>query len=182
MRGSRSRRLVGIIVGVLAVAVVAFLAVGLIFEDSWPGRLLQGTAIQTTGAQPGYIPPKSAVTVDGNAGEWAGDSVFANMYRAGSPSKPIEAHLYLRYHCTSSTLYALVLSAGDWPMLVQSTSEAWIKINGTRVDFNQMAWIDQGYDGSNDHAKGWEAAFTLQQGDYSIQAHTNAFHDGESQV
>ncbi len=182
MRGARSRRIISFIVGILAVAIVAFLAVGLIFEDSWPGQLLRGTAVQTGGAQPGYIPPKSAVNVDGNAAEWSGDAVFANMYRAGKLNKPVEAYLYLRFKCPD-TMYVLVLSAGDWPVdTAGGTGEAWVRINGNKVSLNEFAWVDEGYDGQGGHAKGWEASFTLQQGDYSIQAHTNTYHDGESQT
>jgi hypothetical protein len=168
MGASRSRRLISVVVGVLAVAVVAFLAVGLILEDSGPGRWLQGSAAQAPAAEPGYIFPKLPVTVDGDAGEWAGDSVFADVYQAGSAGKPVEAHLYLRYQCASKTTYALVLAAGDWPIVIDRDTEAQIKINDTRVRFNRMAWIDRGYDGSNDHTRGWEASFTLDRGDYHL--------------
>jgi hypothetical protein len=178
MRGSKNRQIITIVVGILAVAVVAFLAIGLIFQDSWPGQLLQGTA--GGGTQPAY---GGGITVDGNSGEWVSADYFADMYRAGNPSKPVEAKLSLRYDCGQGIMYALVLSAGDWPVeTAGGTSEAWIQINGSKVTLTQFAWVDQGYDGNSGHAKGWEAAFTQQQGDFTIEAHTNTFNGGESQT
>ncbi len=180
MRGSTNRRILTIVVGVLAVAIVAFLAVGLILPSSWPGQLLRGTAMQTGGNQPTY----ASATVDGNISEWdLNNDFFADMYRAGNPRKPVEAKLYLRYDCPTSNMYVLVLSAGNWPIeTAGGQEEAWVRINGSKVTLTSFAWVDQGYDGDSGHAKGWEAAFTLQQGDYTIKVHTNTFNDGESQT
>lgn len=170
----RNKRLLGIIVGVLVVAVVAFLAVGLIFENSLPGQLLRGTA-----AGGGQQPTYASASVDGNIGEWdlSGD-FFANMYRAFNASKTVETKLYLRYDCGANIMYALVLTAGDWPVLVDG--DAWITINGidSKVSFINFAWVNQGYDGNSGHAKGWEASFSLGQGNYTIGAHTNVDHGG----
>jgi len=179
MRGTTNRRILTIVVGILAVAIVAFLAVGLILPNSWPGQVLRGSAIQAGGAEPTY----ASATVNGNTSDWdLANDFYADMYRAGNPNKPVEAKLYLRYDCPSSTMYVLVLSAGDWPILVQSSSEAWIKIDSSHINFAQMAWVDQGYDGDSSHARGYEAAFSLGQGDFTIQSHVNAFDSGESQT
>jgi hypothetical protein len=168
------------VTGVLAVAIVAFLAVGLILPNSWPGQVLRGSAIQTGGDEPTY----ASATVDGSIAEWdLNNDFFADMYRAGNPNKPVEAKLYLRYDCPSSTMFALVLSAGNWPVeTAGGEAEAWIRINGSKVSLTQFAWVDQGYDGDSGHAKGWEAAFSLDQGTFTIQAHTNVYDGGESQT
>lgn len=198
----RNRRILTIVVGVLVVAVVAFVAVGLIFPDSWPGELLQGAGIVIGpsgtslrgsgstggGGQPTYVDESKGIfapTVDGNAGDWdLINDFFSNMYRAADTSKPVEAKLYLRFDCAMRTMYALVLSAGDWPVLVQS-GEAWISLNSRaqKVSFNNFAWVDQGYDGDSGHARGWEASFIVNaDGNYKLWAHINAFDGGESQT
>jgi len=172
MRSSKSRRILGIVVGVLAVAIVAFVAIGLIFPASWPGKLLQGSGVG--GAQPVY----ATATVDGNPGEWAGDPIFTSMYRAWSPSKKVETNLYLRYDCATGTMYALVMTAGSWPVAA-SPGEAWIAINSNanKVTFTSFAWVGQ----SGSNAQGWEASFALAEGNYSLWAHTNV-NDGGSQT
>jgi hypothetical protein len=192
-----------IVVGVLVVAVVAFLAVGLLVPNSWPGQLLQGAGILTAtgggaftmgsgstggGGAPRYVDESKGIyapVVDGNAGEWdLINDFFANMHRAADPTKPIEAKVYLRFDCAMRTMYALVLSAGDWPVLVES-GEAWIALNNRsqKVSFTNFAWVEQGYDGDSGHAKGWEASFVVNaDGSYKFWTHVNAFHGGESQT
>jgi hypothetical protein len=61
MRRSGSRRIITVLVGLLTVIVVVFLAVGLIFEDSRPGQMLQGAAVQSEASQP---PPEEGIVVD----------------------------------------------------------------------------------------------------------------------
>jgi len=166
------------VVGVLVVAVVAFLAVGLIFENSWPGQLLRGTGIEGA-AEPSY----SSATVDGSIADWdLTNDFFADMYRAGRTSNKVEGKLYLRYDCYAGVMYVLVYTAGDWPVLVQD-GEAWFAVgsNSSKVSFNEFAWVDQGYDGDSGHAKGWEASFTIDPGSYEIWAHINV-DDGGSQT
>jgi hypothetical protein len=174
---SRNRRTLAILAGSLALVLAGCVFAGLIALDSWSAWLAGATV---DGSHPDYIPPKPAVQVDGQPGEWAGDGVYADMPRAGNPNKPTEAHLYLRYECTTGTVYAYVASAGPWPLLVDG--EAWIKIEGRPVAFDQFAWVDPGYDGDSNHARGWEAAFALSAEDYALVAHSNTFHDGESQA
>jgi hypothetical protein len=172
MRGSKNRRILAIVVGVLAVAIVAFVAVGLIFPGSWPGRVLQGTAVG--GAQPAY----GTAVVDGTPSEWANSTVFTGMYRAWKTTKKLESNLYLRYDCGPGTMYVLVMSAGNWPVIVDG--EAWIAINSnsSKVTFSNFAWVGQGYDGNSSHAQGWEVSFSIGQGNYSLWAHTNVDDEG----
>jgi hypothetical protein len=173
MRGSKNRRILAIVVGVLAVAIVAFVAIGLILPSSWPGRVLQGAGVG--GAQPEY----GVATVDGKANEWAGSPVFTGMYRAWKTTKPLETNLYLRYDCGPGIMYSLVMTAGDWPLLI-SSGDPWIAIdsNSKKVTFTNFAWVGRGYDGNSDHAQGWEASFAIAQGNYSLWAHTNVDHGG----
>ncbi len=175
----RNKRLLGTVVGVLVVAIVAFLAVGLIFEDSLPGRMLRGTTV-SGGKQPVY----ASATVDGNMGEWdLNADFFGDMYRAHKADKKVETKLYLRYDCGAGVMYALVLSAGDWPVLVQD-GEAWLALDSAsnKVVFSAFAWVDQGYDGDGGHARGWEASFPVGQGTRTIFAHVNVWDDGASQT
>jgi hypothetical protein len=117
--------------------------------------------------------PKEAAlgsaVVDGNIGEWdLATDFFGSMHRAGKLDFDILANLYLRYDCSSETLYALVLS--DDPVDTNA-SEAWIALGSisNKVSFDEFAWV---YD--NGTAIGWEASFSLApQQDYSIYAHTN---------
>jgi len=174
----KNRRLLSIVVGVLVVAIVAFLAVGLIFENSWPGQLLRGTGIEGT-AEPTY----ASATVDGSIADWdLTNDFFADMYRAGKTSGKVESKLYLRYDCYAGMMYVLVYTAGDWPVLVES-NEAWFAVGSVsgKVNFNEFAWVDQGYDGDSGHAKGWEASFSINPGSYEIWAHINV-DDGGSQT
>jgi uncharacterized repeat protein (TIGR01451 family) len=94
-------------------------------------------------------------------------------------------------------MYALVLTADDTPpdhipVLVEPDN-AWIAIDGAAnkvVNGNSgndgtppdFAWIGQGFDGDANHARGWEASFSLAEGSYRILAHTNVLDDGESQT
>lgn len=178
MKGARNRQVLTIVISVLIGAVIGFLAAGLIFPEGGMGRWLQGAGV-AGGAEPTY----GSATVDGNPGEWnLTADFFADMYRAGDPSKKVESKLYLRYDCGTGVMYALVLSAGNWPILVQGNDEVWIKLNGGKVGFASFAWVGQGYDGDGAHAQGWEASFPLGQGGYSLAAHNNVFDDGGSQT
>ena len=113
-------------------------------------------------------PTYGSATVDGSYGEWnlAGD-FFANMYRAGNPDKQIESYLYLRYDCTTSTGYALVLATPGVDALMQP-SDAFVKLgNSTKlVDGNSpnFAWVQP--NAQTGRAQGWEASFSLAPGSY----------------
>ncbi len=138
-------------------------------------------------------PTYGTATVNDNINEWdLTNDFFADMYRAGNPTKKVQAKLYLRYDCTNQVMYALVLQVDNIPALVQN-GEAFIKIGGntgTEVDDQDnndgtppdFAWIDQGYDGDNGHARGFEASFSIAPGNHTIQAHVNSFDDGEEQT
>ena len=123
----RNKQWLTFLVGVLVGAIIAFLALGFISADSWPGQLLQGAGFAGASEAGGGQPTYGTAVVDGNPGEWGMSAdFFTNMYRAGNTTKEIEAKLYLRYNCDSGTMYALVLPAGNWPVEV-GTGEAWIE-------------------------------------------------------
>jgi hypothetical protein len=74
-------------------------------------------------------PTYGTATVDGNPDEWDLNSdFFTNMYRAGDSTKPLESKAYLRYDCSTQTLYVLVLTEPNVPAIV-SAEDAWAAIN-----------------------------------------------------
>lgn len=163
------------------------------------GLLASNLALAANPPQPTY----GTADVEGDPSEWdlaedgSGD-FFANMYRAADTDKPVESKLYLRYDCSTNTLYALVLGVEGVPVLSNLPDDAFIKIgnpsppppelklvdgnsgdDGTPPDF---AWVDQGFDGNNNHARGWEGSASLPEGNYKLNVHTQVFDDGEAQT
>jgi uncharacterized repeat protein (TIGR01451 family) len=129
-------------------------------------------------------------------GEWDSGDFFADMRRAGKTDGKIEAKLYLRYDCETSTLYALVRPAGDWPVVVECTGtdpttleDAWIEIDGMKYhpspetpSFAEFAWINERTESGRDVADGWEASLSVATGSYTLDVHTNVLDDGEEQT
>lgn len=123
-------------------------------------------------------PTYGTAVVDGSITEWSmtGDK-FAAMTEDGYPNKPVVAHLYLRYDCDSSTLYALVLGDGGVQFRETRPENAYVRIdgsgklfsgnsgnNGTPPDF---AWVN----GNGTLADGYEGSGKLEPGSYSVRAH-----------
>ena len=134
--------------------------------------------------------------VDGIAptftGEWnLANDFFANMYRAGDPTKPLESKLYLRYSCKTMTMYALVLVEPNGLGYIDlSATTAWIAVNSlSRKVVNEVssnngvppdfAWIGRGFDGNPQHVLGYEASFPITKGNYYIIAHINVWSFGQ---
>jgi len=144
--------------------------------------LLTPLAIDFAHAADPPVPTYGAATVDGDTTEWdLSNDFFANMYRAGDPDKDTLAKLYLRYDCSTETLYALVLAESGVSVDVDP-DDNWIKVyalgNSPIVDGNDgndgtppdFAWV--GLSGTT--AKGWEASAPLAPGEYSeIEVHAN---------
>jgi hypothetical protein len=142
--------------------------------------LLPASAFASNPPQPTY----GTATVDGNAGEWNLTNDFVqHMYVAGDPSKANLSDGYLRYDCSTHTLYVLVLQVSPAKVLA-SANDAWATINGdphkvytgssgndgTPPDF---AWV--GLNGG--FAQGYEASFSIDPGTYTIVVHVEA-NDG----
>lgn len=136
-------------------------------------------------------PSYGTAVVDGSYAEWnLGADFFANMYRAGNPTKPIESYLYLRYDCLTHTVYALCLKAGVDPIIAFPNPEQnWLAIN---MQSNKVVTGLSGNDAippdfafintygptppdSLIYADGWEASFTLAPGAYTLIGHAEVW-------
>ncbi len=144
------------------------------------------------GIAPLYSTAVPGITVDGQISEWNLSSDWAaEMHRAWNADKPYQSDLYLRYDCSTHTLFALVLTRAGYPGLKDANS--WIKAtdlgnspqvssasgdDGVPPDF---AWVGVGFDGNADHVQGYEASFPLTPGAHSIKAHIE-IEDGGQQT
>jgi len=99
------------------------------------------------------------------------------MADAGKPTKPVIAHLYLRYDCDTGTLFALVLGKDGTQFMQTRPENAYIRIDGvgkavsglsgndgTPPDFS---WVNP--DGKL--ADGFEASVPVAPGDHTVRAH-----------
>ncbi|MBU0494723.1 MAG: hypothetical protein KKA73_15165 [Chloroflexi bacterium] len=139
-------------------------------------------------------PTYGAAVVDGDYGEWdLSNDYFADMYRAANPNHDVLAKLYLRYDCSTQTLYALVLVEPGHPIDVDIAADNhFVKIaSGTKlVDGNayppdgtlpDLAWIGLSADGTT--ATGWEASASLAVGTYGdLNVHTDVDDEETSAV
>jgi len=139
-------------------------------------------------------PPQSSygtAVVDGNPGEWdLVNDFFADMYRAGNSSKPLESKLYLRFDCNTNTMYVLVLTEPSVVGYIDTTAvTGWIALDGQNNKVvneaagndgiaPDFAWIDQGFDADSTHVHGYEASFPLAEGTYTIIGHVDVYSSG----
>ncbi len=161
--------------------ILTVLALGLLWLGTHP------SVSPATPPQPTY----GTAVVDGDPGEWnLTADFFADMYRAGKASKPLESKLYLRYDCYTGTLFALILTEpGVVGYIDTSAVTGWIAIDsqnnklvneaagndGVPPDF---AWIDRGFDADSTHVHGYEASFHLPEGTYAIIGHVDVYDGG----
>jgi hypothetical protein len=147
--------------------------------------LLIGMPSIATAAPPNPVP--GSADVDGEVAEWdTTNDFFADMYRAANPDMVVQSKLYLRYECSTQTLYALVMALEPFTIVSQGT-DAFIKLgnsntlvngnsgdDGTAPDFQ---WV--GLDG--DSALGWEASAILAPGNYTnLNVHTNVWDENHT--
>jgi uncharacterized membrane protein len=139
-------------------------------------------------------PTYASANLNGDPSEWdlnVGGDFFAYMYRAGMSSMPIESNASLRYDCNTGIMYVLVMTVPGVPVLVSPT-DAWAAINsvsnkvytgnsGNGSTPPAFVWVGQGYDGNSSHAQGYEAAFSIAPGNYTIIIHI-AVDDGGKQT
>ncbi len=145
------------------------------------------------------LPPDTSLGHAEVDGEYEDDwnleaDFFANMYRAGRPTFPLESKLCLRYDCAEGTMYALVLVEPEVAGCIDAHDvTSWIAIDrvnrkvvnqesgndGTPPDF---AWVGAGFDGDPAHALGYEASFLIAPGTtHIIIAHLQVWDDGAEQ-
>lgn len=129
-------------------------------------------------AQP-FLPPlpePGTAVVDGDVSEWdlstTGPDFFANMYQAwnnggGASGQPILSYLYLRYDCETETMYALVYQK-DGTVPLEVSGDHWIAVPNlsTKVvdesdGLPTFSFVGVNYDGNGNHARGYEAKFSL---------------------
>jgi len=144
-------------------------------------------------------PTYGTAVVDGDISEWnLTNDFFANMYRAGNPSKQLEAKAYLRYDCDKHTLYVLVLTQPGVPALAQGwEAAAWGAIgtisnkvytgnSGNPPTPPQFEWVGLSPDGLT--AQGYEASFIINSGSpsspafYILLLHIEVFDSSASQT
>lgn len=141
--------------------------------------------------EPTYIQdPADVITVDGDTSDWdLTEDYFADMYKAANPNFEVLSKLYLRYDCTTFTLYALVLvEPGHTIDADLLPDEHYLKVGSTTLvdDTDQPAdgtppdfhWVGLSGDGTT--AEGWEASTELWPGEYTnFNVHTDV-DDGET--
>ncbi|HEY2953972.1 MAG TPA: hypothetical protein VGK89_01840 [Candidatus Eisenbacteria bacterium] len=140
-------------------------------------------------------PSHGSANVDGLYGEWdLVNDFFSLMYRAGNPTKPVESKAYLRYDCTTQTMYVLVLmEPGHIGYIDPLLQTAWVAINtqnnkvvtensgddGIPPDFQ---WVGQGFDSDPQHVQGYEASFPIAPGSYNIIFHIDVIDASGAQT
>lgn len=137
-------------------------------------------------------PTYASATVDGQIDEWnLLADFFADMHRAGDPSKPVESKLYIRYDAIKEIVYVLVLAEPHIPVCSEKAEEAWVKIDGQKGNIVDDTFGDDDPDNPPDFAWvpadrkdkiGYEASFKLPPGSYKITVHVNVFDDKEVQT
>jgi hypothetical protein len=119
-------------------------------------------------------PTYGTAVVDGDYSEWDTDcgdgfcDFFADMYQGADPDKDVLSKLYVRYDCSTGTLYALVLAEPYVDIEAwQPGDEHSVWVADTKVvdgDSDDFAWI--GLDADGNFADGWEASGTVAEGSY----------------
>jgi uncharacterized repeat protein (TIGR01451 family) len=146
--------------------------------------VVAGTAIAAPPA-----PSSGSANVDGTIAEWnVVNDLFSDMIRAGGNGgqTKVESKLYLRYDCTTHTVFANVRAEPGVTIAADLPGESFIKVggvkkvdgmtgdDGTAPDF---AWVGL----SGTAASGWEASFPLGVGSYTINVHAQV-NDGGLQT
>lgn len=131
-------------------------------------------------------PTYGSAVVDGVTNEWnLNDDLFSKMcengnidHSTGNCNTDHLSNLYLRYNCSTNTMYALVLMEGHfWPD--KNNNEAWIKIDNNLVaggnpipNGSEFSWFAP--NGIENYSLiGYEASFPLMPNSYNIEAKIN---------
>jgi len=113
------------------------------------------------------IPSSGTAIVDGDYSEWdQANDFFAAMGEGFDPVNKHASDLYVRYDCSTATLYTLVLTVGDY--VIDPNGDVWVAINGSPSNkLNQTARAN------SPDGLGVEASYDLNPGSYTILAHVN---------
>jgi len=132
-------------------------------------------------------PSNGSAVVDGNYNDWNLTNDFiSNMYRAWKDNKTVESKVYLKYECTTGTLYALVLCV-DGVTINPIADENWIKESGIKLvdgtSDNNGTPPDFQYIYQGEEVIGWEASVNMELGDYTeFAVHAEVIDAGKSQT
>jgi hypothetical protein len=136
MRRSRNRRFLTVVGGMLIVAAVGFVAVGLLFQDSWAGQVLQGAGVAVEGAPSAFAAVDLALDPSTPQGQGLEGGladtpvVFQGTWDGSCPVWGIDAD-----H-PSGVQY----DAGTYKMLVDGAS-----LPGYSADLHRIIRIDDAY-------------------------------------
>ncbi len=158
------------------------------------GALSGASVWAATPPEPTYGP----AIVDGDYSEWdlaedgSGD-FFAEMYNNANPDPnwsgyALLSKLYLRYDCSTETLYALVLAEDNVDIEAYKSEEHWIRIDGNKeVDDTygdddpdvppDFAWVGLSGPPDTQTARGWEASVSLTEVSYTLKVHTQVYEE-----
>jgi hypothetical protein len=150
--------------------------------------------------QPRYV-TYGPITIDGNYGDW-GESLTSGwswnlLFEDGDNLKFILAHVYLRYDCSTQTMYVFIwpvsrLSDRYVPSFVHATRTGanWASLDGSAAKvFTDMSGTDGtppdfeywNFDDNKlpvDGAAGFEASFTMAPGSHTLRVQTEMYRDG----
>ena len=138
-------------------------------------------------------PSYGTADVNGDYSEWnLTNDIDSQMWVGGDSSKQNLSTGYLRYDCSTQTIYVLVLQAGIGtdnavPLMSSATGNAWADIDGSHhkvYDDNSpgstFTWIGRGYSSANStYAQGYEASFSLTPNvSHTVLVHVEALYNG----
>lgn len=127
------------------------------------------TPVTVAASSPAY---GSGIVVDGNRAEWTAADRLADMYRAGRADKELEATLFARYDCVTSTLAVMVQTAPG--VTLDLTGDQFVKVDGAkRIGSPSVGNFTFSPDGL-----GWEGSFSLAAGTYDLDVHAQVLHGG----
>lgn len=130
------------------------------------------------------LPEPGTATIDGNYGEWDLTlDYFADMREAGDFTTPktLLSKAYLRYDCSTQTLYILVINESGF-FTVNSANDNWVKEYSlspppTRKIVDGNGTFSYIYEGQN--IIGYEASGTIAPGSYTqLEIHTQISGSG----
>lgn len=114
-------------------------------------------------AAPPNVNTGSGISVDGSFADWTEADFFADMYRAADDEKQVESKLYLRYDCSTSTLFVRVDAVDGVTIPTDNPDNNYVKFGN---DDKKLDGHDAPPDGTQPElayagTDGWEASFLI---------------------